>query len=112
MPHWLARQAYRKPTFTQSAFVHAALALKYDTENVPAPITDEQLLRPRRMADAVGDLWTTFNRVQENMLRGGLPARTAAGRHTRTRAVQGIDQSAKLNRALWVLAEEMRCLMA
>jgi hypothetical protein len=99
-------------TGEQSAFAHAALSLKSDTENVPAPITEQQLLRPRRIADAVGDLWTTFNRVQENMVRGGLPACTATGRHTRTRAIQGMDQIVKLNRALWVLAEEMRRLKA
>lgn len=99
-------------TGEQSAFAHAARSLKYDTETAPAPITESQLLRPRRIADAVGDLWTTFNRVQENMVRGGLPARTTTGRQTRTRAVQGIDQSVKLNRALWVLAEEMRRLKA
>jgi hypothetical protein len=96
----------------QAAFANAALALKYDTETTPAPITEAQLLRPRRMADTGSDLWQTFNRVQENVIRGGLPARTATGKHTRTREVQGIDQSVKLNRALWVLAEEMRKLKA
>ncbi|PZQ63316.1 MAG: hypothetical protein DI563_28040 [Variovorax paradoxus] len=42
----------------------------------------------------------------------GLAARTTAGRRTTTREVQGIDQNVKLNRALWVLAEEMRSLKA
>ncbi len=46
------------------------------------------------------------------MLRGGLTGRSAQGRRVTTREVTGIDQSIKLNRALWVLAESMRALKA
>ena len=94
----------------QAAFGKAAIALRYDTEVAPAPITERQVLSPRRAADNGSDLWTTFNRVQENLIRGGLPARSARGVRTRTREVAGIDQGVKLNRALWVLANEMRKL--
>ncbi len=38
--------------------------------------------------------------------------RNATGKRVTTRAVNGIDQDIKLNRALWVLAEEMRKLKA
>ena len=92
----------------QGAFARAALALRYDTESAPPPITEDQILRANRGADTAADLWTTFNRVQENMIRGGLRGRTSTGKIVRTREVQGIDQNIKLNRALWVLAEEMR----
>ena len=96
----------------QAAFANAALALKYETDIAPAPITETQLLRPNRHADSAGDLWTTFNRVQEKMIRGGLRGRSAVGKRITTREVTGIDQNIKLNRALWVLAEEMRKLKA
>ena len=96
----------------QSAFALAALELKYDTQLSPAPITESQLLQARRLQDRSNDLWTTFNRVQENLTRGGLRARAANGRTIHTRAVTGIDQNVKINRALWVLAEEMRKLRA
>ena len=46
------------------------------------------------------------------MLKGGLIGRNKTGRRTTTRAVMGIDQGVKLNRALWILAEEMRKLKA
>ena len=46
------------------------------------------------------------------MLKGGLRGRNRNGRATTTRAVTGIDQNVKINRALWVLAEEMRKLKA
>lgn len=96
----------------QAAFARAALALRYDTAEMPAPITERQLLRANRSDDDAGDLWTTFNRVQENMLRGGLRGRTATGKTSTTRAISSIDQNVKLNRGLWVLAEEMRKLKA
>ena len=95
------------------AFGRAALALKYEPDLAkPAPVTETQLLAPRRHAGMGSDLWSTFNRVQENMVRGGLDAQTTNGRRQRTREIRGIDQSVKVNRALWVLAEEMRKLKA
>lgn len=95
------------------AFGRAALALKYEPDATkPAPITEAQLLAPRRTADAGADLWSTFNRVQENIVQGGLTMKAANGRRMSTRAVSGIDSSVKVNRALWMLAEEMRRLKA
>ena len=96
----------------QTAFARAALALKYDTEAAPAPVTERQVLEAHRHADTGADLWSTFNRAQENLVRGGMVARTANGRRVRTRAVTSIDTGIKLNRALWTLAEEMRRLKA
>ncbi|MGU7843786.1 DUF932 domain-containing protein [Burkholderia sp. AW33-5] len=95
----------------QALLAEAALSLKYEpSADVPAPITPDQLLRARRIEDRNDDLWTTFNRIQENMIRGGLRGRSATGRTMRTREVAGIDQNVKLNRALWVLGEGMRKL--
>lgn len=75
-----------------AAFGRAALSLKYEPDPIkPAPITETQLLAPRRSADTGADLWSTFNRLQENIIRGGLRARTATGRRTTTREVQDID---------------------
>ncbi len=92
----------------QHALADAALAYRYDTKVAPAPITADQVLRPRRAADTGNDLWTTFNRVQESLIRGGITGRNASGRRTRTREVTGIDQDVKLNRALFVLADALR----
>ena len=94
----------------EQAFAHAALQLRYDPEAGAAPVTERDVLRARRMDDTGDDLWSTFNRVQENMLKGGLEGRNRSGRRTTTRAVMGIDQGVKLNRALFTLAEEMKRL--
>ncbi len=93
-------------------FARAALALKYDDPAKPAPITESQILMPRRVDDRRPDLWSVFNRTQENLLKGGLQGRTANGRRQQTRPVQGIDSDIRLNRALWLLADGMRQLMA
>jgi hypothetical protein len=94
----------------QEAFAHAALSLKYDPELGAAPITERQILEPKRREDVGDDLWRTFNRVQERMLQGGVHGRTANGRRMTTRAVTGIDSDIRLNRALWLLAEQMKKL--
>lgn len=94
--------------YEQLALAHGALAYRYGDSDAPAPVTSEQLLTPRRVEDRSSDLWTTFNRVQENVIKGGLSGRNKRGKRTTTRAVNGIDQDVKLNRALWVMAESLR----
>jgi hypothetical protein len=65
----------------------------------------ERLLRPRRHADNKADLWTAFNRVQENIIKGGVSGRSTTGRRLSTRAIGGVTENVKLNRALWTLAD-------
>lgn len=78
---------------------------------ITTAIKPQQLLIPRRYDDQANDLWQTFNVVQENIIRGGLSAigRDANNRPRRStsRAVNGIDQDVKLNKALWALASKM-----
>ena len=93
-------------------FARAALSLKYDDPDKPAPITESQILMPRRFDDRRPDLWSVFNRTQENLTQGGLRGRSANGRRQQTRPVQGIDSDVRLNRALWMLADGLRQLKA
>lgn len=90
----------------QVLFAEAAMAVKYDEEQ-DAPFDSSELLRTRRADDRDPSLWTTFNKIQENVVRGGIAGRNANGRRTRTREVTAIDNNVKLNRALWTLAEKM-----
>ncbi len=110
------RDAMRAITLHDSeaeVFARSALALKYDpTDNKPAPITESQILMPRRFDDRRPDLWSVFNRTQENLTKGGLHGRSANGRRQQTRPVQGIDSDVRLNRALWMLADGLRQLKA
>ena len=107
-----AMQAITLDGGESEVFARAALALKYDDPDRLAPVTEAQVLAPRRFDDDRRDLWSVFNRAQENLIKGGLRARAANGRRQQTRPVQGIDQNLRLNRALWLLADGMRQLKA
>ena len=63
--------------------------------------------RQRRREDIADDLYTVLNRVQENLLRGGLTRRAPSGRLTRTRRVTSIRKDVKLNSQLWDLATDV-----
>jgi hypothetical protein len=106
----------------QESFAEAAHVLRFpqayaDAETRrAAPIPTDVLLRARRVEDRANDLWTTYQRVQENTVRGGQVGQiiNAQGnvRNSRTRPVNGIDQNRDLNMALWALTERMAELKA
>jgi hypothetical protein len=92
-------------------FAQAAAQLRWD-DPAAAPIQPEALLRPRRQADRSSDLWSTFNVTQEHLLRGGDQYRhvseaTRRVSYRQTGEVRSIDETSKLNRALWTLAQGM-----
>lgn len=89
----------------KNAFAESAVNLKWDTDNIP--VKTEQLLIPRRRADDKNDLWTTYNVIQENMIKGGIRYRTPEGDKNKTRAVNSITENVRLNTALWTLTEKM-----
>ena len=88
-------------------FAREALALRYESPE-DCPVQPRTLLTLRRPEDETNDLWTTFNRVQENLIRGGLSdgSRGRNGRLRTLRGLRGIDSKLDLNQALWRLAEQ------
>jgi hypothetical protein len=90
----------------QLDFAGQALALRY-----PDPATQGmmpvQLLTSRRPQDLGDDLWSLLNKVQENLIGGGLHRRSAAGRVMRTRRITSIREDVRLNGRLWDLATEV-----
>lgn len=92
------------------AYASAALGLRYDDPDA-APVTPAKLLENRRPYDIPSDLWTRFNVVQENLIKGGQRRRvqdsSARWRTKTARPIKGIDQNTKLNQALWELTEKM-----
>jgi Domain of unknown function (DUF932) len=96
----------------REAYATAALALRYDDPQT-APVSAQQILRPKRDEDATPTLWNTLNTVQEHVIRGGLRGRNPQTlRRVSTRPVSGISEDARLNKALWVLTERMAALAA
>jgi hypothetical protein len=111
-PRILARvEDFRSVELTErqrNAFAEAALVARYGEE--APPVQPYQLLRANRWEDQGNDLWTTFNRVQENLTKGSraIRWRSESGRRASLRAVTSIDGDQKLNMALWTLAEKLR----
>jgi len=97
-------------------FGRRALELRFEAnEDGEYPVTADQVLRPRRYEDGRSDVWSTFNVLQENLIKGGLSARTVTPRGVKrasTRKVTGLDADLKINRGLWALAEEFAGLQA
>ena len=101
----------------KGVFAKAAMSLKFKES---LPVQPFQVLAARRYGDQKSDLWTTLNVIQENLTKGGLryvlPARTTEdgtrgrARRARTREVKSIREDTKLNKALWMLAGEMKRL--
>ena len=71
------------------------------------PVQAKTLLTPHRYADNKNDLWSTFNRIQENLMQGGSRGRARTGRRLTTRAVSSIDVGRKINQGLWEAAAEV-----
>lgn len=94
----------------RATFAREAMALKWDGEELP--FEAEKLLLPRRQADLSTDLWTQFNVIQENLLRGGVRYRRedeqGIGHRAKSREVKGVSESMRLNEKLWVLAKSMK----
>jgi hypothetical protein len=97
-----ARQLFKDE---QIRFAGRALRLRYPDRDDPG-LQPSQLLTCRRTEDLGDDLWSTLNKVQENLLRGGLTRRSATGRLTRTRRITAIREDVRLNSGLWGLALE------
>jgi hypothetical protein len=93
-------------------FAEAVHKLRFEGSNAGQAIAPESLLYKRRMADAGENLWAVTNRLQENAIKGGLSGWSnlqANGRYRRAtmRAINGVDQDVRLNRAIWAFAEKL-----
>jgi hypothetical protein len=84
-------------------FAAQALALRFP-KDLEGAVEPSRFLVPRRAEDVGNDLWRTFNVLQENLLRGGIPRRSASNRLTRTRRITAIGEDMRLNSALWEMA--------
>lgn len=83
----------------QLEFASAAKVLRFGLDST---VEAASLLEARRAADQGSSLWNTFNRIQENVMQGGIRFH---GMRRRARRVVNIDKDVTLNRGLWSLAE-------
>lgn len=64
----------------------------------------DDLLMIRRPEDAPNNLWTVYNRVQENLTKGGNRLLAPAGRGRRSSGIRNIDRTVTMNTNLWASA--------
>jgi hypothetical protein len=90
------------------AFVQRALAFRYGAQEL-APVDPGMLLKARRPEDEGTDLWRVMNRVQENLVRGGISdgRRDQRGRLRSVRALRGIDSKVTVSKVVWELADHL-----
>lgn len=89
----------------QAAFAIKAAKLAYDE---PLSFDPKLLLTSRREEDQASDVWTVFNRIQENIVRGGVEFTSkASGRNFKTRGLTHIGRSIEMNSTLWSIAEKL-----
>jgi hypothetical protein len=79
---------------------------------------EADLLSPRRMEDTTTDLWTTFNRVQESVIRGGMEVTLSrpvevegevvrvVNTTRKATAIRGALKQMRLNQDLFAIASE------
>jgi hypothetical protein len=96
----------KKQLTTQQRYMFARLAaqLRWGNANMFEP---EELLKLRRAEDDLGDLWSTYNRLQENTVRGGLVGLSASGRRATSRPLTDIQRDISYNADLWRLTTEL-----
>jgi hypothetical protein len=87
----------------QLQFAKEALDIKYANAD-RVPVEPFQLLQARRSDDSDNNLWTVFNVVQENIVRGGLRGRIGE-RTVTTRQIRGAEADVSINSKLWGLAD-------
>ncbi len=71
------------------------------------PYQPADFLQPQRSADRGNDLFKTFSVLQERAIKGHVSRRDRKGKRHTTRAINGIDQSVKVNRLVWQFAQEL-----
>lgn len=101
-------EAYRSTKLNDEIYLEMAreaLELRYPNETDRLNIEPSALIMPRRQADHSADLYTTFNVLQENIIRGGVPGINSKGQRRLSQPVTHIEKSNTLNRDLWNLME-------
>ena len=90
-------------------FGRAAARIRFglDPEDAVDPSMVQGLLGARRGMDANSDLWSVFNRVQENGTRGGFKVPDANNRLRRVRERRNIVADVTWNQDLWALTQSV-----
>jgi hypothetical protein len=95
-----AMRARQLTLVEQTQFAQLALDIRYGQGGYTT-ISPAHLSTVHRSEDAANDMWTVFNRVQENIMSVNHTTRSASGRVSHVREVNSVKEQVRINRALW-----------
>lgn len=81
-------------------YARAAAEARFGTA-IKGAYKPETILEARREEDKGRNLWTVYNVVQENLVKGGIEGQTASGRRTTARGIKDIGADLRFNEWLW-----------
>ncbi|NBU98707.1 MAG: DUF932 domain-containing protein [Spirochaetia bacterium] len=87
-------------------FAEKSIELRFKGSPFIKDITPEMILNPRRIEDENNDAWSVFNRVQENIIKGGIPVTTTRPNKNggnfkfSTRGIRSINTLPDLNNSM------------
>jgi len=76
-----------------------------DFKAVTASTNPLEIITPIRGEDTPNNLWTTFNVIQERMIKGGYARTSGSGRNSTTKGISSGSRNLDLNKSLWTIAE-------
>ena len=89
----------------QSRFADQAATLRWGSDR-PAGLDHNNLLIARRFDDAGDTAWAVLNRIQENIIKGGVNLNRPK-RQSSTRVLRSVGDDARINARLWELADQI-----
>jgi hypothetical protein len=85
-------------------FAEQAIGVRWRYEyDRPQGLTPELVLATRRAEDHAKDLWTTYNVIEENLMKGGIQAVNDRGRVISTRPMKNVREQVRIEKSLWEL---------
>lgn len=72
----------------------------------------EGLLSVRRAEDDNNTLWSVFNRVQENAMKGGYTAQDRGGRNITVAGIHAVNRDIDFNASVWTFANRVLDIVA
>lgn len=90
----------------KKAYALNSAKLRFDLDNQVVDTSD--LLNPHRVEDEKNDMWTLYNVLQENLIRGGVKGvNKNTGRNFTSKAIKSIDNDLSINKQLWELTDRL-----
>jgi hypothetical protein len=101
----------------QTEFAMKAFAIRFpeyinpktnalDVNKINKNVRIDDILKAVRPEDNGADLWRTYNRVQEHLIKGGFQHQGEGSKPRAARPISNIRMNVLINKGLWNLAEQ------